>query len=280
MVRNPRNPNPYVTSDWPQSYPPSQSQPAAGSDWASQWYTQTYAPLMDNLARMWGGMVQPMASPAQPWTSLAQAWLAPYTTAAGSGTRTQPHGHPHHHHGRDCGCEQGDCDGCGSERCDCRCCITDADLIIYARLGERRVVPVTIENPRRRERQIKLELSQFSTRAGSPVRVRASILGPAEFTLASCQEQQTVLVIEAAGDTDKDDNPPNTDTPNLNTPNDIRQAAATDMSRAALPDVEDCQVFYADLRVEGCETRPVRIALAVLPRNCDGFKVDCGCGCC
>src|SRR5690349_2949167 len=39
----------------------------------------------------------------------------------------------------------------GEDPCHCTCCISDADLIIYARLGERRVVPVTIENPRARE---------------------------------------------------------------------------------------------------------------------------------
>jgi len=32
--------------------------------------------------------------------------------------------------------------------------------------------------------------------------------------------------------------------------------------------------------VEGCEMRPVRIALALLPRDCADYKVDCGCSCC
>jgi len=47
-----------------------------------------------------------------------------------------------------------------------------------------------------------------------------------------------------------------------------------------LRDIDDCRVFYADLRVEGCEMRPVRIALALLPRDCAGFRVNCGCNCC
>jgi hypothetical protein len=39
-------------------------------------------------------------------------------------------------------------------------------------------------------------------------------------------------------------------------------------------------VFSADLRVEGCDTRPIRIALALLPRDCNAYEIDCGCGCC
>jgi hypothetical protein len=225
----------------------------AGSDWASQWYTSTYAPLMDNLTRMWGSMAQP--------------WMAPATNPTWPGMHTEPHQHTRRH---DCGCEHGDCDGCGGDRCHCRCCITDADLVVYARLGERRVVPLTIENHRRRERQVKLEISNWSSHGGRASNIKAHIAGPTEFTLAPCQEYETILLIEAAAATDTGSNAPEP-------VGEAGSSAVTDRNRL---DVDNCHVFYADLRVEGCEMRPVRIALALLPRDCAAYKVDCGCNCC
>ena len=47
-----------------------------------------------------------------------------------------------------------------------------------------------------------------------------------------------------------------------------------------LPDVDECTVLYADLRVEGCGIRPIRIALALLPRDCYAYEAECDCGCC
>jgi len=170
---------------------------------------------------------------------------------------------PRHRHDCDCGCD--DCRGCRRDDCDCRCCIGDVDLVVYARLGERRIVPITIENPRRREKQITLELSQWTTRSGRPTQVTATILGPTSFTLQPCEEQQTVIAINVIGDLDGD-NPNNPDNP-PGTPSRLR-------------DVDECEVVYADLRVVGCEVRPIRIALAILPRDCGAYEIDCGCGCC
>ena len=71
-------------------------------------------------------------------------------------------------HQKDCGCRE-DCD-CGCEHedpCHCRCCIVDADLVVYTRLGETRVIPFSIENKWRRERKVKLELSQFRRKGGA-----------------------------------------------------------------------------------------------------------------
>jgi hypothetical protein len=45
-------------------------------------------------------------------------------------------------------------------------------------------------------------------------------------------------------------------------------------------DVDNCIVYYADLRVEGCEIRPVRIAVALLPRDCGDYRITCSCQCC
>ena len=219
-----------------------------GADWTgqmNQWYT-AYQPMMDNLTRMWSTMAQP--------------WLAPTAYQGWPGAQTQrPGRHPHHEGHRD-KCDCGDRDGCRDDRCHCRCCITDADMVVYARLGETRVVPLTFENPRRRERQVKLELSNWTSRGGTAGAIKARFLGPTEFTLAPCEEREAVLVIEA-------------------TP--ANQSGGQEVpTRIVIPDVDDCQVFYADLRVEGCEMRPLRIALALLPRDCAALKVECGCDCC
>ena len=50
--------------------------------------------------------------------------------------------------------------------------------------------------------------------------------------------------------------------------------------RREIPDVDGCAVSYADLRIKGCDMRSIRIAVAVLPRECDAYIVDCHCGCC
>jgi hypothetical protein len=47
-----------------------------------------------------------------------------------------------------------------------------------------------------------------------------------------------------------------------------------------LPDVDDCLVAVGDLRVEGCDIRSVRIAVAILPRDCSPYEIECGCCCC
>jgi hypothetical protein len=47
-----------------------------------------------------------------------------------------------------------------------------------------------------------------------------------------------------------------------------------------IPDVDDCLVAVADLRIQGCETRPLRIAVAILPRDCSRYEVHCGDRCC
>jgi hypothetical protein len=284
MDRSATTQSPFGMYDWMRPAAPSRCEVCGrtltptGTDWASQWYTNTYSPLMNNLKQMWTSMAQPWTAPAanpysplmdslaRMWSGMAQPWMTPGTSAAQPGRH--PHAHHHHHH-HDCGCEQGDCDGCRGDRCHCRCCITDADLVVYARVGERRVVPLIIENPRQRERQVKLELSNWSSRGGTAANVKAQIAGPAEFTLAACQEHETILLIEAATDTATGTQTPGT-----------VEGKPIEVIDRNLPDVDDCRVFYADLRVEGCEMRPVRIAFALLPRDCAGFKVDCACSCC
>jgi hypothetical protein len=178
---------------------------------------------------------------------LQQAWsglLAGMMASPAAGPR-----HRHHEHD--------DC-GCASESCHCSCCIGDADLVVYARLGEQRVVPITIENSRRRERTINLELSEWVTHGGNSVDIQAAVVPAEEFVLGPCQEKAATLLLDTSrGGQDEGGG-----------------------EGEVLPDVDDCRVAYADLRVKGCDVRPIRVALALVPRDCATYTVDCHCGCC
>ncbi len=178
------------------------------------------------------------------------------TGRPGSGTR--PHESTDHHgHG------PGRCRSCGTTcrgSCHCTCCVSDADLVVRARLGERRVVPIRIHNERQRPRQVVLELSDFTTSGGHEVPVTGRIATAAQFELAACSDHDTILVLES----ELPDGSPDDSTGSDRTPR----------------DVDDCTVAYADLRIQGCDVRPMRIAVLLLPRDCDAHEVHCACGCC
>jgi hypothetical protein len=53
--------------------------------------------------------------------------------------------------------------------------------------------------------------------------------------------------------------------------------AATD---TRLGSVDRCEVGYATIRAEGCLVRPIVLAVAVLPDDCDAYRRPCSCGCC
>lgn len=278
--------SPYNLPDWMALYgfAPRRARPLGQplrdtTDMLSQMaeaYNALYAPVMESLTRFWTG------GAANPWT-------APDPSANWPGQQVWPGGRTHkhgrcHEHRCDCGCDEGECDGCYTDDCHCRCCIHDADLVVHARLGERRIVPLTIENPRRRERQIKLELSSWTTRSGSPAAVKARLLPPTEFTLEPCQDRDLILLVEA--EIQSAPQPAPGDVSGRQQASEFAglsaaaPAGAADTGERRLPDVEQCEVYYADLRVAGCDVRPVRIALALLPRACASHPIDCSCGCC
>jgi hypothetical protein len=149
------------------------------------------------------------------------------------------------------------CERCGPDSCQCRCCVADSDLLVEARVGERRVIPITIENHWRRDRDIELELSSWTALADG-IAVQGRIVTPTSFTLKPCSDEHVILVVEIDDD----------------------KAESTEGNRIQIGDVKGCAVSYADLRIKGCDLRPVRIAVAILPRDCDAYVVDCQCGCC
>jgi hypothetical protein len=252
-----------------------------------QWSEATYQPLValsktlkdPMLASMTG---LPTATPAT-WPDLAyggQSWAHGLLEHGYGHTPKHHHDHKHHHekqhrdcgseHHRDCGCEHHrDCGcerrSCGGDDCHCRCCVVNADLVVYTRAGEHRIVPLVIDNNRRRERRIRLELSDFASKGGSRTPVTGRLLSPEEFTLGPCQEREVVIEIDIAQVAAKESN---------------ESADHKEEADERLRDVDDCEVAYADLRIVGCENRPVRIAVATLPRDCHAYRVDCSCGCC
>jgi hypothetical protein len=136
------------------------------------------------------------------------------------------------------------------------------------------VIELAIENERQREKAITLELSEWSTRGGSKAPVETVLLEPKTFTLAACAEQRVTLVARV-GAVDRTPDPAG----------EKRETGAGDAvanlpDRTKLPDVDDCVVATADLRLVGCDHRPLRIAVAILPRDCDPYRVHCGCTCC
>jgi hypothetical protein len=151
------------------------------------------------------------------------------------------------------------CPACKEDPCACQCCVSDADLVVEARLGEQRIIPITIENHWRRERDIELELSSW-TKIGENVPISADILSETAFKLAPCGEAHVVIAVRVGAT--------------------ANGSIDGQRENERLPDVDRCLVSYADLRIKGCDLRSIRIAVAVLPRHCDAYTADCDCGCC
>lgn len=245
-----------TVSDWIESTP---------SDWMDQampgWRDWSYADLLRTSPSEWMTRMYSPWSAQTPWPAMRPAH--------------RTHRRRRHHHHWDCGCDEDEraehhrhheCCDCGRERCECFCCLGDVDLAVYSRVGDRRVVPIAVENERRREQAITLELSEWTTRGGNPGAVHTDLLEPKSFTLAPCGEQDVVLVVDVR--------PPDQGT------GEQSDVAAEEGQRRRLPDVDRCEVVTADLRLVGCDRRPVRIAVAILPRDCDPYRVTCGCTCC
>jgi hypothetical protein len=164
-------------------------------------------------------------------------------------------------------------DNCDCDNCFCHIC--DADIVIYGRVTEQRVIPLVIENSRHRAREISIELSDFVKSDDKNVKLH-SVVQPAEFELATCSEQEVILGIHML--------PTNIEEGKvIGSVDAIREKGGISTNipgRTNIPDVESCTVFYADLSVKGCEMRPMRIAAVLLPRDCDPIQIECSCGCC
>lgn len=270
-------------SDW-MAMTPSDWMSMTRSNWMdpqrfSEWWDRTYGDMMsarpgDWLTMMYGQRGGTSTGPqTRPYDRPGDRQSRHDRGCRCRDCRERDH-RPERHH--DC------CRRCGADPCACVCCIGDVDLAVYSRVGEQRVIPIVVENERHRDKEISLELSAWTTRGGKPAPVDTVLLEPKTFSLPACGEQTVTLIVRA-----KDDGP----TPGGGT-SDAQggkgeapggkavEHPSTDATSRKFPDVDDCLVATADLRVVGCDHRPIRIAVALLPRDCDPFRVHCGCTCC
>jgi len=239
----------------------------------------------------------------RPWADAYGAWTDAYGawTDGMQGLVKPRAGRP----GCSCGPQACRSGCCQPDPCACRCCIADCDLLVEARVGERRIVPITIQNQWRRARDIELQLSSW-TKLTDKLEVRGEIITPDKFTLAPCGEAHVILVLSIGGGVARaETTDPKVIEKELG---EIAEKAKAEKARAekaqierttaavenrvilgdvlerreqqVMPDVDRCEVSYADLRVTGCDLRPIRIAVAVLPRDCDAYVADCCCACC
>jgi hypothetical protein len=144
------------------------------------------------------------------------------------------------------------------------CCVGDVDLVCYARVGEQRMIPILVENPRRRERAITVELSNWRMRGGGAAPVDTIEVEPKTFTLPPCGERHITIGVHIR--------PPEHAR--------VHEQPEGPGSERGKEDVDSCVVVTADLVLIGCDHRPIRIAIAILPRYCEPFRIDCGCCCC
>jgi hypothetical protein len=261
-------------------------------------YLSGYQQAMDQLRGAAPGAVETM-SPA--------AW-------SGRPRREeQRYGHQHHRHDHhDCGCghhhhgcdhdhdqwhdhddwhDHGHCEhrrGCGDHDCHCECCISDeADVVVYARCGEVRRVPIEVENDTRRDREgVTFAVSDVHSAGGRQLAWKVALDPSGPQTLEACSRTVIDLVVAIrcddadTGDDKSDEQPASTGTRAKKAA--AKEAAAEDArtSDTGRADVDDCQVGYVTVRAEGCLIRPIVVAIAVVPRRCDAYHAGCSCSCC
>lgn len=195
-------------------------------------------------------------------------------------------GRPHDEHDR---YDRDECEQCGHKRgccddddCECECCISsDADVVIYARCGEQRVIPIEIDNDTRRDRDgVTFEVSDPRTSGGRRLPWKVVLDRNEPVTLAACSRMIVELTVSVVcGQRDGDDvaNEPKGSgrTKPADKPKGGDQSAPT-----RTLDVDRCEVGYVTVRVNGCLLRPIVVAIAVLPSRCGAYHASCSCSCC
>ena len=227
-----------------------------------------------------------------------------------SGGGCREHAEHHRHHGdkdtrahHSCGCGEGRThsrddwshDSCCRDACDC--CVPEADVVVRARAGEVRVVPFRLHNTWRRDREVSLEVGPWHVCSGDDDLEIRAILEEDKIVLKPCEDRVVRLLISTRGAGD-DGSSSTRDTKDANDPA-VPSETVDEAGKAAKParaagrkpvdvvvdtrrrttDVETCVSAYADVRFEGC-ARPQRVAVVVLPAECDAVEVGCDCGCC
>lgn len=185
----------------------------------------------------------------------------------------------HHRHGRDCGC------GGDHDDCRCECCVSeDADIVVYARCGEVRVIPIEIENELRRAREdVSLEVSDVRSAGGRNLGWQVQVDKEGPLTLEPCSTTTLELTVQLACRDDQGRDP--ADQQPAPAPAAKGSKAAAAATEQQLPDrrrvdVDRCEVGYVTVRLGGCLIRPIVVAIAAVPAECGSYSAGCSCSCC
>lgn len=213
-------------------------------------------------------------------------------------------------HGRSTGCSCGEHQQSAGCSCfdPCSCCVPDADVVVHARIGERRVVPFRLHNSWRREREVTLGVGPWHLCSGDGL-VVVGVLDQEQITLGPCEHRTVRLLIgvtiDQGGDGaggDGGDPAGQNQGPGSTSKGTAAAKKATAKATASSPaddqlgdgespytgsggsqltgrDLTGCASAYADIRFEGC-ARPQRVAVVVSPASCDPVPVHDDCGCC
>lgn len=242
-------------------------------------YRTGYQQVMDEYQNQWDTMVSAMAP--------------------GGGPRPMRHHHGRHDHSgsapwcEQCGHEhhEGCCGDdhahgpCDHHDCTCDCCVSaDADVVVYARCGETRIVTIEIDNDTRREREgVTFEVGDVRTSGGRllPWAVQLDQQGPV--TLEPCSRTTLLLQVTIRCGENEDVGDSGGSAPSARrraSRGTEGEVAVAERVATKTPDVDHCEVGYATVTVRGCLLRPIVVAIAVLPRQCGAHRVMCSCSCC
>lgn len=191
------------------------------------------------------------------------------------------------HHSHECGHQGGcadsddECDGCGHHHRDCRCecCIVDADIVVYARCGELRVIPIEVTNDTRRAREdVEVEVSDVRSAGGRVLPWSCALRPAGTLHLEPCSTTKLELGVHIVCDERKPQPQPAKQARTEEPAGDV-VTQLMDLRRD-LPDVDRCEVGYVTVRLGGCLVRPIVVAIAVQPLECDAYRTGCSCSCC
>jgi hypothetical protein len=232
--------------------------------------------LLTSLKTGWNEAMQQWWDQSQtafePWK---QAWE---TVMPGVPGRTAGMASHHHIHGsrshrghESCGCQSCECESheCESHECGnhCHCCVPDADVLLHARAGERRVVPFLLRNPWRRELEVSLAVGPWQVCNGGRLEVQSSFDAGESLMLQPCEKRVVRLNVGLRAISDDG--------------NELKKTPDSKNDQRGGPsscDVESCVSAYADVRFEGC-ARAQRLGIVVHPAICDAVELPCECSC-
>jgi len=102
--------------------------------------------------------------------------------------------------------------------------------LIEARVGVRRVVPVTLHNPRRRAVTATLQPGEWTSCSDDAPAVVSRLVPSGEVALGPCETSQVLVVIE------------------------VGDPASQDGKENVVGDIRCATVLVSDIRIDGCGT--------------------------